>query len=208
MSNQPIFAEVRLRHRGAGHLRFQIPEILSRKDIALYLEQGLHQLEGVRRVVVYSDQRKLSIFYMENVCDVYQVVRKLARLIALLVDRGFVTPEGKAVPPTWKDRLKARFASVRAGGSVRARITRWREQAKMAKNLLNAQWKVNPALRMLGDNPEKAAYGFFNDIVTFYLIKVHWDLILGKWLKSPLRYRYEWLTVFYFVFLLVRSRKQ
>jgi hypothetical protein len=206
MSNQPILSEVLLRHRAPGHLRFQLPDTLCREDIARYLEQGLHQLEGVRRAVVYVEQRKLSIFYMDTVCDVHQVVRKLARLVELLVLGHFVTPEGEPVPPPLGERIKERLR--RPFASLKQRVAGWRSQAKVAKTLLNAQWKVNPALRMLGDNPEKAMFGFINDIVTFYLIKVHWDLILGKWLKSPLRHRYEWLTVFYFVFLLVRSRKK
>ena len=55
---------------------------------------------------------------------------------------------------------------------------------------------------------EKAAINFVNDIVAFYLIKVHWELISQRWLKDPLKFRNAWLTTFYFVFLLVRYRKQ
>jgi hypothetical protein len=205
MSNQPIFSEVLLRHRTSGYLRFQLPEILCREDIALYLQKGLHQLEGIRRVVIHPQQRKISIFYMDTVCNDHQVVRKLARLVDLLVQRQFVTPEGEPVQPSISERIKKRFRRL---GDWKERITGWAGQAKRAKTLLNAQWKVNPALRLLGDNPEKATFAFINDIVSIYLVKVHWDLIVGKWLKSPLRYRYEWLTVFYFVFLLVRSRKR
>lgn len=206
MSNQPIFAEVRLRHRAPGHLRFQLPEILCREDIAHYLQEGLHQLEGVRRVVARGEQRKLSIFYMETVCDVHQVVCKLAQLMDLLVEGRFVTPEGAPVPPPLHERVKSRIRDPLK--KWKERVMGWRAQAKTAKTLLDAQWKVNPALRILGDDPEKAIFGFINDAVTFYLIKVHWDLIIRKWLKSPVRHRYEWLTVFYFVFLLVRSRKK
>ena len=55
---------------------------------------------------------------------------------------------------------------------------------------------------------EKAVINFFNDLVVFYLVKAHWDLITQKWLKQPLKYRNAWLTIFYLVFLLVRYRKQ
>jgi hypothetical protein len=55
---------------------------------------------------------------------------------------------------------------------------------------------------------EKAIINFLNDLVAFYLIKAHWDLISQRWLKEPLKYRNAWATVFYFVFLLVRYRKQ
>ena len=54
---------------------------------------------------------------------------------------------------------------------------------------------------------EKAMTNFFNDIVAFYLIKTHWDLITKRWLQNPLAYSNAWLTVFYLVFLLVRYRK-
>jgi hypothetical protein len=205
MNNQPIFSEVLLRHQASGYLRFQLPETLCREDIAFYLEKGLVQLEGVRRVVVHTQQHKLSIFYMDTVCNDRQVVRKLAQLVDLLVQRQFVTPEGVPIQPSVRERIKER---LRRFGNWKERVTGWTGQAKRAKTLLNAQWKVNPALRLLGDNPENAAFAFINDIVSIYLIKVHWDLIIGKWLKSPLRYRYEWLTIFYLVFLLVRSRKR
>jgi len=54
---------------------------------------------------------------------------------------------------------------------------------------------------------EKAITNFTNDIVVFYLIKTHWDLITKFWLKDPVKYGNAWLTVFYLVFLLVRYRK-
>jgi hypothetical protein len=206
MNSQPIFAEVQLRRRSPGYLRLQLPEILCREDIAGYLVQGMKQLQGVRRVVVYAEPRKLSIFYMDTVCDEYQVVRKFARLVELLVQRHFVTPEGKPVQPSLGVRIKDRIH--RPFAELKQRVSGWRGQAKTARTLLNAQWQVNPALRLLGDNPERAIFGFINDIVSIYLIKVHWELIVGKWLKSPLRYRYEWMTIFYFIFLLVRSRKK
>jgi hypothetical protein len=55
---------------------------------------------------------------------------------------------------------------------------------------------------------EKAVTNFFNDIVAFYLIKVHWDLITKRWLQNPLANSNAWLTTFYLVFLLVRYRKR
>ena len=54
---------------------------------------------------------------------------------------------------------------------------------------------------------EKAVINFLNDLVAFYLVRVHWDLITQRWLREPLRFRNAWLTVFYLVFLLVRYRK-
>ena len=54
---------------------------------------------------------------------------------------------------------------------------------------------------------EKAITNFFNDIVAFYLVKVHWELITKRWLKEPAAFSNAWLTVFYMIFLLIRYRK-
>jgi hypothetical protein len=204
MSAQSVMTAVRLRHRAPGHLRFDLPVSLCRADVAAYLEQGLHQLEGVRRVRVYRGARKLSVFYADTVCGVPDVARKLARLIELLVAHNWVTPAGQPVRPGLLQRLR----EVRPLGRLKARYQEWKAKAQMFGAVAKAQWKYNPALRVLGDDPEKAVLTFINDAVTFYLIKVHWNLIINKWLKQPIRFRYEWATAFYLVFLLVRSRKK
>lgn len=54
---------------------------------------------------------------------------------------------------------------------------------------------------------EKAAINFLNDLVAFYLIKVHWDLITKRWIKAPLAHADAWGAAFYLVFLMVRFRK-
>ncbi len=204
MTAQRLLAEVRLRHRAAGHLRFQLPELLCSEEIADYLERGLHQLEGVRRVTLYRHQQKLSVFYLDTVCDDHQIARKLAQLIELLVTRRRVTPAGATPARGLWQRLRG--AQPLAG--LKARYQKWRTRARQVSAITRAHWRYNPALRMLGENPEKAILGFINDAVTFYLIKVHWNLIVQQWLKRPIRFRYEWATVFYFIFLLVRSRKK
>ncbi len=48
---------------------------------------------------------------------------------------------------------------------------------------------------------------FLNDLVAFYLIRIHWGRITRQWLPNPWSYRYEWLTMAYLTFLLVRYRK-
>ncbi|GAB4293498.1 MAG: hypothetical protein Kow0096_09140 [Thiohalomonadaceae bacterium] len=204
MNPQSVMAAVRLRHRAPGHLRFDLPASLCRADIAAYLEQGLRQLEGVRRVRVYRRARKLSVFYADTVCGVADVARKLARLIELLVAHDWVTPAGRPRRPGLLQRLR----EARPIGRLKARYREWQARARLFGTVAKAQWQHNPALRVLGDDPEKAVLAFINDAVTFYLIKVHWHLIINKWLKQPIRFRYEWATVFYLVFLLVRSRKK
>jgi hypothetical protein len=71
--------------------------------------------------------------------------------------------------------------------------------------LRGIQTRVQPVLESA--LTEKAITNFLNDLLAFYLIRVHWDLITQRWLREPLKYRNAWLTVFYLVFLLVRYRK-
>ncbi|MDD1623545.1 MAG: hypothetical protein LUO94_02110, partial [Methylococcaceae bacterium] len=57
-------------------------------------------------------------------------------------------------------------------------------------------------------DPEKAIIDFLNDILVIFLIRLHWNDITQNWLVKPLKYRYEWMALFYMFFLLVRSRKK
>jgi hypothetical protein len=54
---------------------------------------------------------------------------------------------------------------------------------------------------------EKAIVNFLNDLIAFYLVKVHWELISQRWLKNPVKHADAWLAIFYLMFLLVRYRK-
>ncbi len=85
--------------------------------------------------------------------------------------------------------LRARLESLRHPGAPAGSL-----QARLQPVLANAL-------------SEKAIINFLNDIVAFYLIKVHWELISQRWLKDPVKYGNAWLTTFYLVFLLVRYRK-
>jgi len=53
-------------------------------------------------------------------------------------------------------------------------------------------------------NPERTFIDFFNDVLILYLIKTHWHIITQHWILKPIRYRYEWLTVFYMMYLFIR----
>ena len=79
---------------------------------------------------------------------------------------------------------------------------KWRLLSRFA----STQLKGKPALQEFLS--EKSVINFLNDIVVFYLVKTHWEMINQKWLKEPLKYRNAWLSTFYLVFLLVRYRKQ
>ena len=89
---------------------------------------------------------------------------------------------------------------------LREKVRQWRIKAEVLAGLAMAKAKTDPVMKSAFT--EKAVINFLNDVTAFYLIKVHWDLITGRWLKEPLKYRYAWLTTFYLLFLLVRYRKQ
>jgi hypothetical protein len=90
----------------------------------------------------------------------------------------------------------------RAFANLRGRIERLRHP-KAAPGSLQA--KLQPMLA--NALSEKAIINFLNDLVAFYLVKVHWELISQRWLKDPVKHANAWLTVFYLMFLLVRYRK-
>ena len=201
-----ILSRVTVRHRAPGYLRLILPGELNTGSVPAFLERGLHQLEGVRLAAVYVRQGKLSVHYDETVCEARDVARKLARLVDLLVEHGFVVETGPGSGhgvKRWGSNLRRRWHAAKARWQGRYRNVR--EQTEL---LLGKEMKAHPALRLLGNDPEKAMVNFLNDAVTFYLIKVHWNLIVQRWLRRPWTHRYEWLTSFYLIFLLVRSRRQ
>jgi len=93
------------------------------------------------------------------------------------------------------------------------KLTRWtKEKVGEVKETVQAA-KVLTKLGMkkpkaFVKDPEKAIIDFLNDILVLFLIRLHWGEITQNWLVKPLKYRYEWMALFYMFFLLVRSRKQ
>ena len=190
--------EIIVRHRGRGHVRFAVPDALCAEADATAIENLLRGVDGVYRATLYRGQGKLSVFYDEHVCGVHDVARAL---YAALAGLGRTT----APRPTLRQRLAAANPSgwLRTrGDKARAKLEEWRFKAKMMKEIV----AYHPQLK--GMLSEKTVINFLNDLVVFYLIKAHWDLITQKWFKQPWKYRNAWLSTFYLVFLLVRSRKQ
>jgi hypothetical protein len=103
-----------------------------------------------------------------------------------------------------REGLAGRMGLNRAAQWVRERYERLRLQTGMIMGLVRARKNLPAALP---PEARRMTILFINDLVAFHLIKLHWRFISGPWLQSPLRYRYEWLTAFYLVYLLVRSRK-
>ena len=203
MNAADLSRRIVVRHREAGYLRLELPGEICHAAAAAAIEQGLHAVAGVYRVTVYPADRRLAVRYDAHACGVADVARGLKNLLGELPEpaAGVAPSPAPAVRPlpTLRDiRAQAR----RAFADLRARLERLRQPGAPAGSL---QAKLQPMLA--NALTEKAVTNFLNDIVAFYLIKVHWELITQRWLKDPVKYGNAWLTTFYLVFLLVRYRK-
>lgn len=195
--------QIVVRHRGVGHVRFELPVALAEEPNASAIENGLRNLPGVYRVNYYRSLNKLSVFYHPHACELRDVARCLYGSLDAVAAPG-ASAQGSllqrlrsARPLAW---IKARI------GQAKARVEEWKFKARLMSQVISYHPQLNPMLKSMLS--ERAILNFSNDLVTFYLIKVHWDLITQKWIKQPFKYRNAWLTTFYLVFLLVRSRKQ
>ncbi|MFN4148308.1 MAG: hypothetical protein ACK4E4_02010 [Rhodocyclaceae bacterium] len=170
-------------HRETGYLRLRLPAAWRSAAIGTMLEAGLRTLPGIERITWLTVEGKLAIRFDPCLLTHRDIARRLLALLA--AHPGAEPPADKATEsaPGLAERL----------GDLRERLI-----------------AATPArFRPLIENAttEKAITNFTNDIVAFYLIKVHWDLITKYWIKDPVKYANAWLTVFYLVFLMVRYRK-
>jgi len=198
--------QVIMLHREPGYLRFLLPKDLCGEAAAAYLVQAIGAREGVRRVRVYRSTRKIAISYMETVCSYYDVARSFGSAVAIIAEGAAVlvnNPASTKSSPLQKLKAKANKSPF---------LSRWRGRLEGARSTLGlvARTARRKAKSHEEEAPkwEKMAIVFLNDVAVFYLIKVHWKLITEKWLKAPIRHRYQWMTVFYLVFLTVRYKKQ
>ena len=195
--------QIVVRYRGVGHVRFQLPEALCQEPNAAAIEDGLRGLPGVYRVTLYRKLNKLSVFYHPHVCELRDVARCLHGALEQVETPGDAEQASlmqrlrSANPLTW---LKTKT------GQARAKVEEWKFKARLMGQIVSYHPQINPMLKSMFS--ERAILNFVNDLVTFYLIKVHWDMITQKWVRQPFKYRNAWLSTFYLVFLLVRSRKQ
>jgi hypothetical protein len=200
--------QIFVRHREPGHVRFALPAELCSLPAASTIEAALRRQDGVYRVTIHAAERKLSVFYDEHACDLHAVARRLFAALGELPagDDATVVSSGEGLATPAASAKKRR-----AGGGLnieaRAKRALHRMMQEMARHpqLRGVQARVQPILESA--LTEKAIINFLNDLLAFYLIRVHWDLITQRWLREPLKFRYAWLTIFYLVFLLVRYRK-
>lgn len=200
-----IQKEFVLRYNLDGHVRFEIPARICNVDVAKAVTDGISGIDGVYRVNLYRGQQKLSIRFNETVCDFNALARQLFDLLSDLETKGALKPKPVSTSARWKEKAKAKIDNFK--------VTRWaKEKFGAAKETVQAA-KVITRMSMKKPNafmqdPEKAVISFLNDILVLFLIKLHWNDITQNWLLKPLKYRYEWMALFYLFFLLVRSRKQ
>lgn len=211
-------------HKEPGHLRLALPTAFANPGSAQVIERALLRITGVRLAQVDLAHRKLAVHFDPTACSQRQVALVLGGVLdeaaaAASVASPGSTAEATAMPGPLAPRLDdlrerltalgraARDQVLALRHSVEAQLTQpAAASASEASNAASAsalKRVVNPALFN-----ERAVINFANDIVAFYLIRVHWDLIVRQWIKAPLRHADAWLAMFYLTFLLVRYRKR
>lgn len=180
---------ITVRHKEPGRLRLELPPRLFDPAAKGHLESGLRTRAGIYRVVFEPEGCRLSLHFDPGQCSLADVGRQLRSLLDTLPPESAPSPAtAPASSPLPGAKLivdAGKWAERFVGGSIKARL--------------------DPVLK--GALTEKASINFLNDVLMFYLVKVHWDLITKRWMKEPLKYADAWLTTFYLVFLLVRFRK-
>jgi len=200
-----IQREFVLRYRVDGHVRFQIPAQICNVDAAKALTDGISGIDGVNRVNLYRSQQKLSIRFEESVCDFKSLARQLFDLLADLEKKGALKPKPVSKSALWKEKAKSRLGDFKATRWAKEKFGDAKETVQAAKVITKLGMKKPKAFMK---DPEKAIIDFLNDILVLFLIRLHWNDITQNWLVKPLKYRYEWMALFYMFFLLVRSRKK
>lgn len=195
-----LIAAVILRYRAAGHLRFDLPEPLTSLGAAEMLRQGLRAVAGVYRINIYRHPAKLSIRFDGTVCDDKALFRALAALIPPIAAHL----EELSAPPSAPRRFLDRLKEIGPIQRLRARYDRLKQTGTVAARVIGSKMGLAEPLPF---NARDWTLNFLNDLVAFYLIKLHWERLSKQWLLDPLKYRYQWATVIYLVFLLVQSRK-
>lgn len=214
MNVDELARRIVVRHRELGHLRLELPAELCHAATAAVVEGSLRQVEGVYRVDFDLPSRRLSIRFDSHVCTTGDVASQLKALLKRVAPHLPACPPPSSASASSDGEALANHPFHKAGERVREVAREAAARVKVALAGLNPpavaegslQAKLQPVIASA--LTEKAITNFINDIVAFYLIKVHWELISQRWLKDPLKFRNAWLTTFYLVFLLVRYRKQ
>lgn len=198
-----------VRHREAGHLRLELPTEICHAAAGAAMEAALRDVAGVYRVVFQATERRLAVHFEARLCSAADVARALRASLGSLPapaagDAG-PAPAAPAADPTAAAHQALRDAAARARRTLhelRGRVEALRQPTAPAGSL---QARLQPMLA--NALTEKAVINFLNDLLAFYLVKAHWELISQRWLKYPVKHADAWLAVFYLMFLLVRYRR-
>ena len=192
-----------VRHREAGYLRLELPAELCHEDAGTVSSAALRAVDGVYRVEFQGAARRLVIAYDEHLCSVVDVARALKTALADVpvpdADVSLAGKSGAVRPGAMRDAIRV---ARHAFADLRGQVERLRRTQAAPGSL---QARLQPVLA--NALTEKAVTNFLNDLIAFYLVRVHWQLITQRWLKEPVKHADAWLAVFYLMFLLVRYRK-
>ncbi|SCN47764.1 hypothetical protein BAZMOX_05068_2 [methanotrophic endosymbiont of Bathymodiolus azoricus (Menez Gwen)] len=197
-----IQKEIILRYKSSGHVRFQIPERLCSPEIATFVSDAISQIDGVYQVNLYRNKKKLAIRFTNETLSFKDLTQQLLTLFTDLEHKNFFVAKAS---PTKTAFIKNIFSDWQGARWAKGKYTETKETAQAIGILAKVGLKKKPEILI---NPEKTLINFFNDVLILFLIKTHWKLITKKWLLEPLKYRYQWLTVFYLMYLFIRSKNK
>jgi len=197
----PIQQDIILRYKSSGHVRFQIPECLCSDEVASYVSDAIHEFEGVYRVNLFRNKKKLAIRFVEENMSFHELNTQLLELLTSLEKKGFF--KEKSTANTAAASIKNKFSDWTGTHWAKEKYTETKETAQAISILAKLGLKKKPEILA---NPEKTLITFFNDVLILFLVKTHWKLITKKWLLEPFKYRYQWLTVLYLMYLFIRSK--
>lgn len=204
MNADDLARRIVVRHREAGYLRLELPGEICHATATTLIEDALRQVTGVYRVNAYTAQRRLAVWYEAHACSAADVARALKACLGRLPRQTDVSPDTAPLPAVsvLPVLTEAGRQTRRLLGELGSRVG---SALDSGADPTGVKGKLQPVLSSALS--EKAITNFLNDVVAFYLIRVHWDLISKRWLQEPIKHANAWLTVFYLVFLLVRYRK-
>ncbi len=194
-----------VRHREPGHLRFELPAELCAGPRADALKAGLVGTAGVYRATLYRAARKLSLRYDPHQAEEREVVLALRAQLERLPG-----PLAQALQPVGKNLGRTLHeAGVKIEHGARRQLAQFRLALMKLRQVQPKEGSLQARLQPVIANAltEKAIIGFLNDLIAFYLIKVHWELITKRWMRNPVAHADAWLAIFYLIYLLVRYRK-
>lgn len=183
-----------LRHRGSGHLRFDLPLAVAAYGSSA-VQEGLLRVDGVYRVDLTGNTRKLSIRFHPEFCTFERLIQALNALIRELGVSN-KRPRSTALASTNRTFTPVAVRVDTLIGWIKARIEALRETFLALKILFT---------RSVAHRP-RWAKEFMNDLLMLFLIKLHWQHIITDWLPKPWTHRYEWAATFYLIYLSVQAR--